>query len=153
MRHRVERWLCVTRSWRIIGGGILILSSSLLSADMAYWFLSKERSIPPSFSPLSNGVKIKLLQLPARHTLAQQRDRTPPPLFSTLTFCQQNAATFISWQPRSHGGELVMEILWDSVPVLFSQLANYDLRIARFILELGSAQLRLTLHLEQSDAA
>lgn len=71
--------------------------------------------------------------------------------FSPIAF-QRPGAELMSWSPTGHGGELVLETVWQQVPSVFALLAERGMRVVAFSLKAGEPRHVLTLQLEGDDA-
>lgn len=151
----IERWLSATPAIRIVSGCSLISLAMVMTGGLALLVLPDRTAVPAIPAEDIRLVKKRLRDYPPRQQLtarlAVQEKKPGAAAFSAVAFCQQLNASFVSWKPTDQGGELVADMPWKSVPVLFKQLSSFRFQSGAFTLAGGDEQLRLTLQLERID--
>lgn len=71
----------------------------------------------------------------------------PSKPFSVLDFDTADSR-LVSWQPAGTGGELTLEVSWQSIPPLFIQLAERGRAVRGFSIVPEQPRLKMTLQLE-----
>lgn len=145
--------------WRTFRPGLRIflwLSFSCLLAALwyAYFLLGprqvkEEEAVQTQQQMVTLNVQWQQLWL-RKSALSRYNEevKTPAPPFSALHF-QSSEASLVSWLPDEKGGELVLEMRWLRLPVLFKQLAEREMMPTAFTIQPEEGrQLRFTLHLE-----
>ncbi len=143
-----ERWLTAHWCWRFLSTpGVVALMYAVLStlADKC-WPVDRQ------FQEHQ-----RLLQAQTRQHYQYLRQRATadtafvaaPPMrpFSALTLSRESQSTLVNWQPGSPYSELVLEVNWLQLPLLFTLLGEQHIKPESIMLQMQEQVLTLTLRL------
>ncbi|MBA7930585.1 hypothetical protein HV127_04730 [Klebsiella sp. RHBSTW-00215] len=144
MRVNIERWLT--------DGKILFVLSIVLALIVGA-FMWPQTSPPKIHSGGSLRIQEQWRKLlPLKASLNSTRtDEAKTETFTPLDL-PVVGAVLVSWRPVGRGGEMRLEVNWQSVPALFSWLARCGMQATAFSLHPEKQALQLTLQLEAEDA-
>lgn len=151
MNALFDIWCGMSRRRRIFSWGAGVLCLSLMVAfslcypgwrtlDMQQARLSQQRE-----AARQQWRNLRRLAA-AEPTVKQTMEGARP--FSPLDF-QTASRRLLRWQPSAKGGEMALKTPWEAVPSLFSRLAESEMGIRQFSLQVEEGELLMTLQLER----
>ena len=146
-----ERWLTVHWCWRFLSTlGVMALMYGVLStlADKCW----------PADRPLQEHQRLlraqtrQNYQYLRQHAMADTDIVAVPPLrpFSALTLSRESQSRLVSWQPGSPSSELILEVSWPQLPMLFTLLGEQHIKPESVRLQMHEQVLTLTLRLGET---
>lgn len=152
MPRSLDAWYALSPGARA-GYGLLLIVSLML---LIWWWQVQPVTREQTAREQQRLAQQAALQVSWRDILALKPPEMPLAVsdearaFSPLDVHSRDAQ-LIRWHPAQHGGEMVLEAKWASIPQTFSWLAERQMLTPAFSITVQENALRFTLQLESDD--
>ena len=143
-----ERWLTAHWCWRFLStlGGLALMYAVLSTLADKCWPADRQLQ---EHQRLLQAQTRQHYQYLRQHAMADTAFAAVPQIrpFSALTLSRESQSQLVSWQPGSPYSQLILEVSWSQLPLLFTLLGEQHIKPESIMLQMHEQVLTLTLRL------